>query len=279
MRKKLETRFPASRIKKIMQADEDVGKIALAVPVLVSKALELFLQDLCDRTYQITLERGAKTVNSSHLKQCVKTYSEFDFLSEIVNKVPSLGGSEPSGDEMVISRRRKSLSVDSNLGHAEDLRSPNKVAMTFSNPSPRGGGGRGGRGRGRGRGRPPKRKEINYVPIEEDNNLFSEKDNNFPSDEPVACNPTSSEAVPTIPSTVPAIPAAVPATPAAVPAIPPAVPAIPPAVPTVMNEGTEGSKTGEENQVDELAPWGVDPSGSAEFTMQIDQDEDYDNED
>ncbi|KAI9125787.1 hypothetical protein K1719_003205 [Acacia pycnantha] len=54
MRKKLDTRFPASRIKKIMQADEDVGKIALAVPVLVSKALELFLQDLCDRTYEVT---------------------------------------------------------------------------------------------------------------------------------------------------------------------------------------------------------------------------------
>jgi len=37
MRKKLGTRFPAARIKKIMQADEDVGKIALAVPVLVCK--------------------------------------------------------------------------------------------------------------------------------------------------------------------------------------------------------------------------------------------------
>ncbi|PSR86734.1 Dr1-associated corepressor like [Actinidia chinensis var. chinensis] len=67
MRKKLDTRFPAARIKKIMQADEEVGKIAMAVPLLVSKALELFLQDLCDRTYEITLQRGAKTVNSFHL--------------------------------------------------------------------------------------------------------------------------------------------------------------------------------------------------------------------
>ncbi|KAK9218173.1 hypothetical protein WN943_006810 [Citrus x changshan-huyou] len=56
-----------ARIKKIMQADEDVGKIALAVPVLVSKALELFFQDLCDRTYEITLQRGAKTMSSLHL--------------------------------------------------------------------------------------------------------------------------------------------------------------------------------------------------------------------
>ncbi|KAB5565009.1 hypothetical protein DKX38_005063 [Salix brachista] len=56
-----------ARIKKIMQADEDVGKIAQAVPVLVSKALELFLQDLCDNTYEITLQRGAKTMSALHL--------------------------------------------------------------------------------------------------------------------------------------------------------------------------------------------------------------------
>lgn len=67
MKKKLETRFPAARIKKIMQADEDVGKIAMAVPVLVSKALEMFLQDLCDKTYGITVQKGMKTVSSFHL--------------------------------------------------------------------------------------------------------------------------------------------------------------------------------------------------------------------
>lgn len=32
-----------------------------------AKALELFLQDLCDRTYEVTLKRGAKTLNSLHL--------------------------------------------------------------------------------------------------------------------------------------------------------------------------------------------------------------------
>uniref|UniRef100_A0A453HYT0 Transcription factor CBF/NF-Y/archaeal histone domain-containing protein n=1 Tax=Aegilops tauschii subsp. strangulata TaxID=200361 RepID=A0A453HYT0_AEGTS len=96
-----------ARIKKIMQADEDVGKIALAVPVLVSRALELFLQDLIDRSYKITLQSGAKTLNSFHLKQCVKRYSSFDFLTEIVNKVPDLGGGESCGDERGLPRRRK----------------------------------------------------------------------------------------------------------------------------------------------------------------------------
>uniref|UniRef100_A0A3Q7F6H9 Transcription factor CBF/NF-Y/archaeal histone domain-containing protein n=1 Tax=Solanum lycopersicum TaxID=4081 RepID=A0A3Q7F6H9_SOLLC len=122
MRKKLDTRFPAARIKKIMQADEDVGKIAMAVPVLVSKALELFLQDLCDRTYDITLRRGAKTVNSLHFptqnlkpvsgnpyatyerKHCVQSYNVFDFLREVVSKVPDYGHSDAAGE---MPKRRK----------------------------------------------------------------------------------------------------------------------------------------------------------------------------
>jgi hypothetical protein len=32
-----------------------------------ARALELFLQDLIDRSYQITLQSGAKTLNSFHL--------------------------------------------------------------------------------------------------------------------------------------------------------------------------------------------------------------------
>lgn len=115
MRKKLATRFPASRIKKIMQADEDVGKIAMAVPVLVSKALELFLQDLCDRTYEITLKRGAKTVNSLHLKQCVQSFNVFDFLKDTVSRVPDLGGSEASADDRSATKKRR-VSEDEDNG-------------------------------------------------------------------------------------------------------------------------------------------------------------------
>jgi histone H3/H4 len=105
MKKKLDTRFPAARIKKIMQADEEVGKIAMATPVLISKALELFLQNLCDKTYEITLRRGAKTMSSIHLKQCVQTNSVFDFLQEIVSKVPDIGP-ESYHDERNPGRRR-----------------------------------------------------------------------------------------------------------------------------------------------------------------------------
>ncbi|CAN8270114.1 unnamed protein product [Cochlearia groenlandica] len=154
MRKKLDTRFPAARIKKIMQADEDVGKIALAVPVLVSKSLELFLQDLCDRTYEITLERGAKTVSSLHLKHCVERYNVFDFLKEVVSKVPDYGHAQGQGhgnsdvtmDDRSIPKRRKPINDEVNDSDEEYKKS--KTDMGNGKPS-----GRGSRGRGRGRGR------------------------------------------------------------------------------------------------------------------------------
>ncbi|KAJ4886417.1 hypothetical protein Rs2_26165 [Raphanus sativus] len=145
MRKKLDTRFPAARIKKIMQADEDVGKIALAVPVLVSKSLELFLQDLCDRTYEITLERGAKP------KHCVERYNVFDFLREVVSKVPDYGQAQGSGDvtmeDRSVSKRRKPISDELNDSDEENKKSK---TQEVGNAKP---GGRGSRGRGRGRGR------------------------------------------------------------------------------------------------------------------------------
>ncbi|KAL0823773.1 hypothetical protein Bca101_047450 [Brassica carinata] len=147
MKKKLQTRFPATRIKKIMQTDEDVGKIAMAVPLLVSKALELFLQDLCNHTYDVTLSRGAKTLNSVHLKQCVHACNVFDFLRDVVSKVPDLGGSE--GEDRPSTKRRKL--VDKSISNDKDMKTTDMVTSQTDFAKHSGGGG--GRGRGQGGGR------------------------------------------------------------------------------------------------------------------------------
>lgn len=95
----------ASRIKKLMQTDEEVGKIASATPVLIGAwpyparepesinsnsrtgsrtqlraggvasaefvhagtAVELFVKELCEGSRDIALERSAKTMSASHL--------------------------------------------------------------------------------------------------------------------------------------------------------------------------------------------------------------------
>jgi hypothetical protein len=72
-------RFPAARIKKIMQADEDIGKVAQVTPVAVCKtapyryrliaarALELFMDRIIKAVTDETKARGARRVTPSHL--------------------------------------------------------------------------------------------------------------------------------------------------------------------------------------------------------------------
>ncbi|PKU69472.1 dr1-associated corepressor isoform X1 [Dendrobium catenatum] len=245
MRKKLGTRFPAPRIKKIMQADEDIGKIALAVPLLVSKALELFLQDLCDRTYEVTLQRGAKTLNSLHLKQCVKMYGAFDFLTDVVNKVPNLGGTESFGDEKGICRRRKTIEHDGDTTTDESRFA--KVAMTSTNISPRGRG----RGRGRSRGRPPLNRnlerESSLMKYEDEIDLSPEHE------DPITDSDATEKAKDNITDFT---------NPASI-------------LSTEANPGEYSAWP----LPDEVVKLGIEPSNLANINLHLDEDEDYDNED
>lgn len=96
-KRKYNARFPAGRIKRIMQADEEVGKIAHAVPVIISRTLELFVESLLTKSSQITLARNSKTLSPIHLKQCIMSESRFDFLKDLVKNVPDISNDDGSG--------------------------------------------------------------------------------------------------------------------------------------------------------------------------------------
>ncbi|KAG0046906.1 hypothetical protein BGZ83_007956 [Gryganskiella cystojenkinii] len=100
MRKKYKTKFPVARIKKIMQMDEDVGKVAQATPILISKALELFMQSLIDEACMETRAKNAKRLTAAHLKKTILDKDQFDFLRDIVENVADpQGGSSSTGGE------------------------------------------------------------------------------------------------------------------------------------------------------------------------------------
>lgn len=95
-----------ARIKKIMQMDEDVGKVATAVPVLVSKSLELFMQHLMEKLIDIVQRSEETYVQPAHLKQCILEHAQFDFLKDVVENV---------SDEPIQSagpRRKKALELN-----------------------------------------------------------------------------------------------------------------------------------------------------------------------
>ncbi|XP_065213592.1 dr1-associated corepressor [Planococcus citri] len=93
-KKKYNARFPAGRIKKIMQMDDDVGKIAHAVPVVISRSVELFVNSLLNHTADITREKNAKTVSLSHTKHCILNVQKFEFLKDLVKNIADVGPEE-----------------------------------------------------------------------------------------------------------------------------------------------------------------------------------------
>nr|CAG4638821.1 EOG090X0H1B [Cyclestheria hislopi] len=100
-KKKYNARFPPARIKKIMQTDEEVGKVAAPVPVIISRALELFVESLLTKAVQITMARNAKTLSPAHLKQCILAESRFDFLKELVMSIPDVQGEGEEGSSSI----------------------------------------------------------------------------------------------------------------------------------------------------------------------------------
>jgi hypothetical protein len=113
----LRTTFPVARIKRLMQADEDIGKVAQVTPTVVSRALELFMIKLISASAMQARGgaiaaptaaalgeakagaagtpaaappsgSGPKRILVQHLKKAVLADETFDFLREIVDKVP-----------------------------------------------------------------------------------------------------------------------------------------------------------------------------------------------
>ncbi|XP_060789037.1 dr1-associated corepressor [Neoarius graeffei] len=85
-KRKYNVRFPPGRIKKIMQKDTEVGRMATAVPVIISKALEMFLISLLTKTSVITQSKNSRVMSINHMKQCIESEKLFDFLKELAEQ-------------------------------------------------------------------------------------------------------------------------------------------------------------------------------------------------
>ncbi|KAF4875987.1 DNA polymerase epsilon subunit C [Colletotrichum siamense] len=81
------TKFPTARIKRIMQADEEVGKVAQQTPIAVGKALELFMIAVVSKSAEIAKEKNSKRVTAQMLKQVIERDGQYDFLADIALKV------------------------------------------------------------------------------------------------------------------------------------------------------------------------------------------------
>uniref|UniRef100_A0A3Q3XLT3 Transcription factor CBF/NF-Y/archaeal histone domain-containing protein n=1 Tax=Mola mola TaxID=94237 RepID=A0A3Q3XLT3_MOLML len=93
-KRRYSVRFPPSRIKKIMQKDAEVGRIAMAVPVII-RALEMFLKCLLTKTCLITQSKLSTVLSVAH-KQCIESEKLFDFLKDLVEGATSTANKKDS---------------------------------------------------------------------------------------------------------------------------------------------------------------------------------------
>ena len=72
-----------SRIKRIMQSSEEVGKLNSYCPLVVSKTVELFIKDLIE-TVQLKHENSSKNkIEIEDIIEIGKTAGRFDFIPHI----------------------------------------------------------------------------------------------------------------------------------------------------------------------------------------------------
>ncbi|KAK3696612.1 hypothetical protein LTR37_017865 [Vermiconidia calcicola] len=90
----LKTSFPVARIKRIMQADDDIGKVAQVTPHVVSRALELFMIRLISSSAAQAAQsggggtKGPKRILAQHVKRALVADDSYDFLADVIAKVP-----------------------------------------------------------------------------------------------------------------------------------------------------------------------------------------------
>lgn len=79
---RIKTHFPPAKIKKIMQTDDDIGKVSQATPVIAGRSLEFFMAMLVEQSGQMARQMNTKRITADIVKRTIMENEKFDFLRE-----------------------------------------------------------------------------------------------------------------------------------------------------------------------------------------------------
>ncbi|XP_022206169.2 DNA polymerase epsilon subunit 4 [Nilaparvata lugens] len=80
------TRLPISRIKSIMKFDEELNAASQEAVFIITKATELFIEELSKETYQFTLANKKKTLQKKDVENAFWSQEHFTFLDGCFNE-------------------------------------------------------------------------------------------------------------------------------------------------------------------------------------------------
>ncbi|GMI95502.1 hypothetical protein HRI_003219500 [Hibiscus trionum] len=78
--------LPLARIKKIMKkSGDEVKMISGESPIVFSKACELFIKELTQRSWMVTMQGKTRTISKEDVASAVMATDLFDFLVNLVS--------------------------------------------------------------------------------------------------------------------------------------------------------------------------------------------------
>ncbi|KAJ1628328.1 hypothetical protein T492DRAFT_1018752 [Pavlovales sp. CCMP2436] len=81
--------LPAKKVKRIMQEDDDVGRIAEKSCVLAARSAEMLARDLIEASAADAVARGSAVIDIDDVKSAVARTELFDFVREVVDVLAS----------------------------------------------------------------------------------------------------------------------------------------------------------------------------------------------
>ncbi|CAD5224887.1 unnamed protein product [Bursaphelenchus okinawaensis] len=83
-------RIQPTRIKKVMQSDEEIGRMVHSVPVALGSAMEHFAEKLLECAAQSVQFSSARTLTPSHIRFAIMKNRHFAFLDDLTKEIPML---------------------------------------------------------------------------------------------------------------------------------------------------------------------------------------------
>ncbi|CAG9314665.1 unnamed protein product [Blepharisma stoltei] len=87
--------FPPNRIKKIVQSNQDIGKLSATTPFLICKITEEVIQQLTSLSSKLAVQQGDSKITLWHLAQVIENDKMFEAIRSKCLQNPMLMGAEP----------------------------------------------------------------------------------------------------------------------------------------------------------------------------------------
>ncbi|KAI6230181.1 CBFD-NFYB-HMF domain-containing protein [Aphelenchoides fujianensis] len=80
-------RIQPTRVKKVMQSDEEIGRMVASVPVAIGSAMEHFAEKLLEAAAQCVQFSAARTLAPMHVRHAIQRTPHFAFLDELTKNI------------------------------------------------------------------------------------------------------------------------------------------------------------------------------------------------